>query len=387
MQPTRSQETGPGTSPYAATGGRSGAMMIFLLACTAPPEGTPDDTGHAGPTAIVLTVAGDYTSAAVAEIDVATYALRDTLAPTSTDPAIHTVALGGATVALLERFGADAVRLYDAESVVDWSAPIAEFSTGELSNPVSVAACGDALAVARYGRAELALYAKDGASLGEIDLSPWADADGLPEAADLISIEDRLYVALQRLDRSSAPWQAAGDGLVVAIDCATRAVVDAVPVGPNPSIATWPADPSRLLVRTGVYYDRDNRTVLDGAVGVLNPEDHTVTTWWTEAEAGFNLTKAVGTAEGMLVLSQDDAARYAVHCLTPNDRIDAEKTQAFLFSADAAPDGTVWVSARPSWEFEDAPVGISVWDPATCTAVGAPIHTLLPPYGMAFIGG
>lgn len=360
--------------------------MLLLLACKPPPaESDTDETS--GPTAIVLTVAGDYTAAAVAEVSLDTRAVRDTLAPTTTDPGVQTFDLDGPVLAVLERFGTDVVRLYDAAGPIDWSSPIAEFSTGERSNPLSVASCGGALVVARYGATSLGVYARDGASLGEIDLSAWADADGLPEPDSLVAIGDRLYVAIQRLDETRVPWQPALDGVIGVIDCASRQVVDTIPVGPDPTIAPFPADPTKLLLRTGVYYTPDNELSLDGGVAVLDPATKTITPWWLEADAGMNLTSAVGTAGGMVVLSQDPEFRYAVHCLDGTSRIDGPSTESFLFSADAAPDGTVWISARPSWEFVDPPVGLEIWDPIACTRAGEPVRTLLPPYGVAFVGG
>jgi hypothetical protein len=214
----------------------------------------------------------------------------------------------------------------------------------------------------------------------------YADADGIPEAGSLVVIDDRMYVGIQRLDESTVPWQPAEDGLVAVIDCTTHTVVETIPVGPDPTLSPWPADPSKLLIRTGVYYTPDQELSFDGAVGVLDPASKSVTPWWTEADAGMNLTDAVGTADGMLVVSQDPDFRYAVHCLTESSRVDAGKTEAFLFGADAAPDGTVWISARPSWEFVDPPVGVQVWDPGACAQVGDSIETLLPPYGVAFLG-
>jgi hypothetical protein len=124
--------------------------MILLLACTSAPVDS-DLVETTGPTAVVLTVAGDYTSAAVAEVSLDTRAISDTLAPTSTDPGAMRVDFGGPMLAILERYGTDVVRLYDAAGAIDWNSPIAEFSTGERSNPLAIQACGDALVVARYG--------------------------------------------------------------------------------------------------------------------------------------------------------------------------------------------------------------------------------------------
>ena len=59
--------------------------LLFLVACTSPSADT-DPVQTVGPTGIVLTVAADYTAAAVAEVTLDARAVRDTLAPTSTDP-------------------------------------------------------------------------------------------------------------------------------------------------------------------------------------------------------------------------------------------------------------------------------------------------------------
>ncbi|MBE7439336.1 MAG: hypothetical protein HS115_12830 [Spirochaetales bacterium] len=80
-----------------------------------------------------------------------------------------------------------------------------EFSTGSGSNPHDLALVHPGLAfVTLYERSRLAMVnPAAGVITGEIDLSGFADSDGIPEMSGIYYTAGRIFVALQRLDRSS----------------------------------------------------------------------------------------------------------------------------------------------------------------------------------------
>ncbi|MFA6109922.1 MAG: hypothetical protein WDA75_14240 [Candidatus Latescibacterota bacterium] len=99
--------------------------------------------------------------------------------------------------------------------VIDPAAPRSprrNFSTGDGSNPQDIVFTGPGKAyVSRYEMPSLLVVdPRNGSVLGEVDLSPFADADGIPEASDMALIGTRLYVACQRLDRNGSWGPAEG---------------------------------------------------------------------------------------------------------------------------------------------------------------------------------
>src|SRR6185369_11683445 len=58
---------------------------------------------------------------------------------------------------------------------------------------------------------------------GSIDLSPWADADGLPEMDQMALVGSRLFVTVQRLDRGRG-FAPTGASRLLVIDTASDAV-------------------------------------------------------------------------------------------------------------------------------------------------------------------
>jgi DNA-binding beta-propeller fold protein YncE len=118
---------------------------------------------------------------------------------------------------------------------------------------------------------------------GRIDLSPLADADGIPDMDQMAVVGDRLYVALQRLDLDSVLRLPAGKGAIAVIDTTRDELLGSIELnGENPFAAT------------------KGLTVRDGAIWV--------------AEAGrFNsmdgglerVDLASGSASGFLVSEQD----------------------------------------------------------------------------------
>ena len=114
---------------------------------------------------------------------------------------------GGLTV-VLNRFLADNVQVLDAEASRRGSSA----RPGAGSNPHDIVVERRAATkayVTRYGATRALDRRSGGARLrarfrrGTIDLSPWADADGLPEMDQMALVGARLFVTVQRLDRGA----------------------------------------------------------------------------------------------------------------------------------------------------------------------------------------
>ncbi|MFH1144205.1 MAG: hypothetical protein V1774_06650 [Candidatus Eisenbacteria bacterium] len=111
---------------------------------------------------------------------------------------------------------------------------IRQFSVGAGSNPQDICFVGPARAfVTRYESAGLwEINPVTGEHTDTIDLSPLADADGLPEMQSLALHEDTLYVTIQRLDRDNF-WIPVPPSYLAMIDVNTNAIIDADPSSPG----------------------------------------------------------------------------------------------------------------------------------------------------------
>ncbi len=102
------------------------------------------------------------------------------------------------------------------------------------ADPRDVALLDDDLAViSQYGRAELLVVdLRDGSSRG-IDLSPFADEDGLPEMLRLAHCGRRLFVQMRRWEHQTEVPAPIGSALAVVDLDAAEPLVDAEPATPG----------------------------------------------------------------------------------------------------------------------------------------------------------
>ncbi|MEM7180625.1 MAG: hypothetical protein AAF518_06920 [Spirochaetota bacterium] len=104
-----------------------------------------------------------------------------------------------------------------------------EFSLGARSNPHGIAFISETQAyISLYGEARILSVNPQAAQItASIDLSPYADADGIPEVSGLLLHDGRLYAAVQRLDRNNPTsiWPPADYSLLLEIDISTNVIV------------------------------------------------------------------------------------------------------------------------------------------------------------------
>lgn len=103
--------------------------------------------------------------------------------------------------------------------------------TDSVTNPHDVAVASDGMLwVPRFNMSSLAILRDDGTLAGEVDLSAYADDDGLPEMESAIAIGDKVYVALERLSWAGSRYVTNESSLVLGLDVATRSVVETIPL-------------------------------------------------------------------------------------------------------------------------------------------------------------
>jgi hypothetical protein len=121
----------------------------------------------------------------------------------------------------------------------------AQCSTGPGSNPHDIAFVDEHKAyVTLFERAELLIVDPSVADCrdfvrGTIDLSAYADADGIPDMDQMVIVGNRLYVSLQRLDINTILRLPAERGAIAVVDVDTDEPVGLIELsGENPFAAT-----------------------------------------------------------------------------------------------------------------------------------------------------
>jgi FlgD Ig-like domain len=238
-------------------------LVLFLLATAAP-------TYAAQSRALVLT--SDFVTGGVSAINLTTRAVSADVAVAHSDARARW-AFGRLYV--LNRYLADNLQVLDASTY----ATLQQFSLGNGANPSDIVVVSPTKAyVSLYGTSYLQIVNPDAGTLGPtINLSAFADADGLPEADRMARFGRWLFVALQRLDRNGG-FVPTDTSLVAVIDTETDQVVDVNPALPGVQAIVLPVvnpvtpfawDPVARRFHLGCvgFFG-----ALDGGVAMIDPE-------------------------------------------------------------------------------------------------------------------
>lgn len=203
------------------------ALMLTLIALPA--------SGICAMKAVVTTVAADYSSGAHAFIDTEPVggprAVQTDLLPTISD---ITVAAYGSFFYRIEKFNADNVAKFSMSSP---DTPIWQFSTMDdtdmaTSNPYDMVFVSDQKAyLLRYGSTRAWIVNPSATTqadfkIGELDLSAYADSDGIPEMTSAVIVRGKLFIVMQRLDRDNG-FIPSNDSSVAVFDTETDQEVTA----------------------------------------------------------------------------------------------------------------------------------------------------------------
>lgn len=162
-------------------------------------------------------------------------------------------------------------------------ATLAQYSAGNGSNPHDMAFVSEEKAyVSLYDASKIWIVNPlTGQSLGEIDLSSYADADGNPEVDQLFIQGTNLYASIQRLDRnnSDAPTNTSS---VLVVDTQTDQVTNEIPLTfPHPVTGFAPLSNGDLLIPCV-----GNFGIIDGAIETIHTQTHTSSVVMTEEVFG-----------------------------------------------------------------------------------------------------
>lgn len=289
--------------------GRGRASSRLLLVCVSlttacqgggQPSPTPDDPVLTAPLdRTVVALASDYQTGTWGVLGLDSGEDRSPLGLT------HADAVGrarGDDVWVINRYLADNLqRISPAEG---WTTQI-QFSVGNGLDPHDVGFHGDDLIVSLFNAPSLGIFdPATGEARGSVDLSMFADADGLPEADSLWVDGDRAYVVIQRLDREAGFVPSDPAGQIAVVDLPSRTVVDVdgerpgvqgIPLGwANAIDRILPLPGGALAAMTMGNY----RVVGDGGLEIVSTTPpYTREVVVEEAQLGGNVT-AFATADG-----------------------------------------------------------------------------------------
>ncbi|MFH1465714.1 MAG: hypothetical protein ABIO70_15110 [Pseudomonadota bacterium] len=253
------------------------------------------------------------------------------------------VACAGPWLVVINRMFGDNLQFVDPED----GATVGQYSVGNGANPAAVVFWGQRAFVSLYEADHLAVLRWDtGAQVGAVDLSPWADADGLPEASQLFVHGGLVWVTLQRLSREAAWWESHLEGVLLGIDPEALEVAVEIPLGVNNPTGRWSlvGDLARVAAVGGYFTDASQQQILlDG--GLL------------EADLAAATARPLGLTEQVAGANVYDAVTDGVTAWLSADTGWGDEASYQAWSVDEpALLGTLFSGYTPAWAWEDEEV-------------------------------
>jgi DNA-binding beta-propeller fold protein YncE len=307
------------------------------------------------------------------------------LEPVSSDPIVR---VWRNRIYVVNRLYADNIQVIDPESGFE---TILEFSVGAGSNPQDIAFVSETKAyVSRYESTRLyEVNPSTGAITDSIDLSTFADADGLPEMSRMVLFGKRLFVQIQKIDRST--WTPLFPAYLAVVDTETNTLVDANPSVPGVQgialLASNPNGPMLLDESAGKIYvgETGSYFVPDGGIEKIDAIS-LASDGWVVAES------ALGGDLGVFALSGDKGyAAVSSDWFYTTRLVSFRTSDGALIGTHYTTDGYV---PDIEWDTETAQIfladrkltqpGVHVFDAATGARLTmSPRNTGLPPADLA----
>ncbi|HEY2385319.1 MAG TPA: hypothetical protein VGK30_00040 [Candidatus Binatia bacterium] len=307
----------------------------------------------------------------------------------------------GGIVYVVNRLGGDNIQAIDPAQ--GWTT-VWQCSVGNGTNPHDILVVAPTKAyVTLYERAQLAIVdpsvgpSCDGFLRGSIDLSPLADADGIPEMDQMALVGDRLYVSLERLNRRNF-FQPTDASVLAVIDTTSDTLVDV-----DPSTAAIDgirlAGTNPFTESQGLTVDAATGDILTSSVGsfgtigdggierVDTSTNRSAGFIVTESDLGANITDFV-----LLDAHQAYALLLDLNSINRLVRFDPTTrtiTATLLSSSEFLVDIALEPSRRELYVTDRTlkSPGIRIFSTSDDREVaGSPVDTGLPPFDITFVG-
>ena len=331
----------------------------------------------------------DYSSGSFSSMDLSTNTATHDHLTIHSDAAVRTYR---DKVYILNRLRQDNVIVLSRS---DLKTPLTQYSTGNGSNPHDMAFVSEEKAyISRYERTQLLIVNPiTGDSLGAVDLSAFADADGLPEMNQLALYDNYLFVACQRLDRDNG-FVPTDVSVIAVVDVMTDQVVD---VDANTAgvqgIVMASKNPAGAVQRGNKWFLSAVNSFLDftdGGIEVVDLEN-------LRSEGIVIDEIALGGNTNSLAMISDNKGYVVVSDANFVNEVkifdltrQSVSSRLSGVSGGYIPDlgvfgGRLYVLDQGSF-VDPASAGVKVYDVKTDQLVAGPISTGLPPSGIAFVG-
>ncbi|HEX6790701.1 MAG TPA: hypothetical protein VF247_05260 [Candidatus Krumholzibacteria bacterium] len=329
----------------------------------------------------------DYTTGAAAFVRA-----DSTLTPYCNVRSIHSDAVARfyqGRIYVVNRNGADNIQVLDPYSSF---ATIKQFSVGNGSDPHDIAFLSRSRAfVTRFNTDQMWIVdANTGRRSGLIDFNQFADGDNIPEMDHILRVGERMFVAIDRLNRTT-DWGPVGPGYLAVFDPYTEQFIDADPFttglqplmleGANPyAELVLNTDSQRIWVAVAGHWG-----VADGGIEVVDPVALTTSgIVITEATLGGDVSDVVPIDEnrGAAIVTGADYAMLVGFDLTAPTEIDTIYAPGayVLQDAELSRDGRLFVSDRTNVK-----PGLRVFNTNTWTQITTdPADVCLPPADIEF---
>jgi DNA-binding beta-propeller fold protein YncE len=293
---------------------------------------------------------------------------------------------------VLNRQGADNIQVIDP---LGGFVTRKQFSTGNGSDPEDIVFQNSSRAyVTRYNEDQMwVVNPNTGQRSGLIDFSWLADADLVPEMAHMVKVSNRVFVAVQRLNRNTPFFDPTGTSYVAVLDANTEQFIDADPLtAGKQAITLTGANPFGELVFNSFSGDVWVPEVgffgaQDGGIELIHPATLVKSgIIISENTLGGDVTDVVAldASRGAAIVSDSNfntlLVGFDLTAPTTIDTIYAPGSFA-LFDAERSRDGRIFVSDRSL-----SLPGIRVFRGSDHTQITTnPIDVGLPPADIEFV--
>jgi len=263
-------------------------VLTYTFICSCEQEAEKADPPPDEPSALIIT--SDYETGAYSVIRLSDLKVWKNIQVIHSDAVCRYDAITGQPF-IVARLGADAIEVIDPEQ--GWQI-VKEYSVGVGTNPQDISMVSAKRAyVARFNTATLLLVdPTHGKALDTIDLSEYADEDGLPEPTWLYELNGKTYVLLSRLKG----MQPSDQSLMLVLDSQTGQVEESVELSTtNPAGKLRYHEGLRLfvIIESG-NFSSVNGGEPDGGIEFFDPADNRLSGLFiTEKTLGGDIVDAV----------------------------------------------------------------------------------------------
>lgn len=327
--------------------------LTLLFACMNPKTiDTSNQSNDIKNGLILATVAMDYSIGALATFDFETNAMTENISSISGDPALI---MDDGWLWQLNRYQYDTLRKYDPSNLIVPTAEVSLASDVGSSNPHDIAVCGERIYVSLYGTNYISILHLDTLEeIGSIDLSEFADDDGIPEASSMVVVNHELYIGLQRLDRNNG--FSAKTSMTLHIECSSQTIVQQWEMGNNIELIAWNDTVAMVTQKTEVE---------DAGIFMLhNSEWNRV--WTTNAVISKSTYQDDVLFYSSLSENQNEYTLHCVHMIDGTHK-NSEPWSEYVTDIFIQDSTTAWVAAHWGWSnFENSQPGLYRMNLETC---------------------